>query len=532
MMVVECQIDEDWIKIIERGLPFVGRAIKEDRQFIRNEGEVLPIEKIRKVSKDSVTDLAKHTDYITKLPDKPGDTLIPEKLLMVQRENEYAIYENRVLYAALSYLKDFIVTRLDRINEASNKYEGKCYLKKNVDLGYRSVDFLMSIKDVRKDDPIAIKKNKYHDLMDRLNSLLNDVILYLRTPLMVSVSKAPLVTRPITKTNILRMDHNFRESLLMFDCISGYNKPGYTITKSEKIIKPLPDDIQDDYIQIILLSSFLAYEYNNGIKDDLSAAFLLEEEKRKTIREDELLKRIASIKEKAKAKGQSLEQYVVLLEDGYAVLKERIGKAKEVLEKTIAEYEGKIDDINKAHEEETAKLNEKHEKEINDLEDVHSKEMDELKNQQAEEITKLKDSYQSQITELMANAEAEKAALVASHEKEVNSLSSDLEQARGDNKTLQDGKKATEEAMESLKKETSAQVEETNKRYDLAKAEAMTLRIGDKKGPDPDDFSDRERFMQLEAEKKVLDEFFERSWKETKKNIKKKIFDEYNPRKK
>ena len=47
-------IEEDWIKAIEDGLKFVEQAVAEERQFIRSNGEVVPIEKIRKISKDSV----------------------------------------------------------------------------------------------------------------------------------------------------------------------------------------------------------------------------------------------------------------------------------------------------------------------------------------------------------------------------------------------------------------------------------------------------------------------------------------------
>ena len=60
-----CHIEQDWVEAIEVGLPFIEKAIKEERQFIRNDGEVLPIEKIRKTSKDSIQDLAKHANYIT-----------------------------------------------------------------------------------------------------------------------------------------------------------------------------------------------------------------------------------------------------------------------------------------------------------------------------------------------------------------------------------------------------------------------------------------------------------------------------------
>ena len=143
MTVTQCQIDEDWVLAIEKGLVYMGKAIREERQFIRNNGEVLPIEKIRSVSKDSVSDLAKHSDYITRLPDNEEDPLIPDKLFMVRRESEYAVYENRVVYTALSYLKDFVSSRLMAITEAANLYEGKCQMRKSFVFGYRKIDFVM-----------------------------------------------------------------------------------------------------------------------------------------------------------------------------------------------------------------------------------------------------------------------------------------------------------------------------------------------------------------------------------------------------
>ena len=44
-----CSIEEDWIEEIEKGLIHVEKAIAEERQFIRSNGEVLPIEKVKRV---------------------------------------------------------------------------------------------------------------------------------------------------------------------------------------------------------------------------------------------------------------------------------------------------------------------------------------------------------------------------------------------------------------------------------------------------------------------------------------------------
>ena len=47
-----CAVDEEWVEAIERGLVFIEKAIKEERQFIYTTGEVEPIEKVKNVSKD------------------------------------------------------------------------------------------------------------------------------------------------------------------------------------------------------------------------------------------------------------------------------------------------------------------------------------------------------------------------------------------------------------------------------------------------------------------------------------------------
>ena len=48
-----CTIDEDWVNEIEKGLDFIEKAIKEERQFILSQGEVVPIEKVKNFSKES-----------------------------------------------------------------------------------------------------------------------------------------------------------------------------------------------------------------------------------------------------------------------------------------------------------------------------------------------------------------------------------------------------------------------------------------------------------------------------------------------
>ena len=95
-----CTIENDWVEAIENGLVHIEKAIKEERQFIRSNGEVVPIEKVKRVSKETTKHLARHSNLITKYEE--GEDIVPDKLYMIERLNDYAVYENRFLYMLLS----------------------------------------------------------------------------------------------------------------------------------------------------------------------------------------------------------------------------------------------------------------------------------------------------------------------------------------------------------------------------------------------------------------------------------------------
>ena len=117
----EVDIKEDWISKIEFYLPYLSAAISENRRFILNEGETLDIEKVRKVSKDSVYDLARHADKIRKINE--DNEVEPKKLYIIEKNDDYSLYENRFLVFLLNMLKSFVSVRFDRIKDAQSKRE-------------------------------------------------------------------------------------------------------------------------------------------------------------------------------------------------------------------------------------------------------------------------------------------------------------------------------------------------------------------------------------------------------------------------
>ena len=127
---VLCTVDEEWVKTIEEGLIPIEKAIREERQFIRSNGEVVPIEKVRHVSRESVEHLAKHSDLITRFDE--GEDIIPDQLYTVERLSDFTVYENRFLYMLLCYLRDFVLLRYNAILDLTTRYDGKIEMNKTL----------------------------------------------------------------------------------------------------------------------------------------------------------------------------------------------------------------------------------------------------------------------------------------------------------------------------------------------------------------------------------------------------------------
>jgi hypothetical protein len=535
MVTTTVTIDEDWIVAIEKGLIYIGKAIKEDRQFIRNEGEILPIEKIRRVDKDSVANLAKHSDYITKRPTSPNDNVIPEKLLMVRRENDYSIYENRVVYATLVYLKDFIVSRLNRINEAISRYEGHCQIRKKIVYAGRTLDFSLHLDDVRKDDPIAAKRNSCQGLIDRINEILNDVVLLLRTRLMQEVAKAPLVSRPITKTNVLRMNVNFKGSLAAFDYACAYPSDGFRIEETEKKICPLPEEEALRYADIIALDSFLTYQLNNALLPDLEKSYRAEEKRRKEEDDAAMLSRLEELMERVKKSGKSTPEYILALEEGLGVLKQQVETAKGDLSALKAESEAQLQAEKQVHALVLEEEKRHHQQVVDSILADHEKEMAEAESTHQKEKAEMEATHQQEVAALKAAAEKDKAELSANYEQQIADLNKTLQVTKecGDNLAEQlsaalsakaESEAAGEAKVKAAEQERDAVKQKAAQEVQAITAENAALRIACGKSPKPAELSSRERFLELEEEKKNLDVLFEAAWKEAKKDIRHRLF--------
>ena len=481
-----CTIEDDWIIEIEKGLVFIEKAIAEERQFIRTDGETVPIEKAKKVSRDSVEHLARHSNMITHVPKKEGDPIVPDAIYIDEKLSDYAVYENRFLYMLLYQLREFISMRLDKITKLRRTYICDFEFKKDLSSKYRNLITSNTLHEERYDNPYPLNDDRSLDLIKRIEDIEQIVVSMLNGNLMTEVSKAPMVKPPITKTNVLKMNNNFKNALALYNFICDYKKDGYEAEEVIKEFAPFSDEMADEFLELPMLLSHLTSKYGNEITELLEINFQEEEDRLKRLEAQKLLDQIARLKKKIIETGQGYEEYMLALEkrnkylektgEELLIAKNEILALNKVIEEKNTEinelnrqiaalnqiieekdleiarlnqkyiddmaaqklkYETMISELNKKHDEEIQELISKHDQELENLTNEYNDKIRELEDSHLEEIERLKieyaEMYEARYKDELQNKVDEINDLIeqinnikSSHEKELESLNNDI----------------------------------------------------------------------------------------------------------
>ncbi len=511
-----CKIDRDWVDEISRGLPFVIDAVMENRQFVRSDGEVVPIEKVRTVGKDTVVDLSKHSNYITRDPASTNGKIIPDKLMMPQKDNDFAIYENRFLYSLLIYLSQFIEIRLNEIIKITGQYEAKTKIKKTLSTPLRKLSFELNFEDVHLNDPFASKRSSSEEAINTIKTCLNQTKSLLMTPLMKEVSKAAMVHPPIVKTNIFRFDHNFKESLALYNFLQSYDKKGFTVEQVTTKISPFPTKMSENFAILVYLTGYMTYVYGNKIEDSLKKNYLEEEKRKKEAENKKLLADLKRISKNIKESSLSPEEYVMMLQKGTQILEKQLSDKEEEVNETKQSVSSKVKQLTLEFQEELKEEKEKMEKTIEErVNELALNSLTKVK-EYSEKMKQMQNSVdktnQEKLTEISKVNQA-MYRMDNDYKKKISDLQS--ENAKNE-KALQQKMDASDQELLKAQEEIKALKENQL----LLEGQIHNLRAMNKEDP-LKDFTEEEFFNELEKEKIAFDQYFEKTWKETKKRIRK-----------
>lgn len=525
-----CVVEEDWIKAIEDGLVFVEKAIREERQFIHSQGEVLEIEKVRHISPESVRHLARHSNLITR--EQEDDSIIPDKLYSVERLSDYAVYENRFLYMLLCYLRDFVTLRYNKILELSNKYDGLLQMNKQLDLPKQKLTCSISLHDQRQDDPFLREHNGAQQTIDRINLILNAIIALLSTPLMEITGKSPMLKPPITKTNVLKMDNNFRGAVALYDFIIAYDKPGYTITDRLVNLSPFDDTLAGEMADAVALLSYLTYANGLDLRDILKSNYDARQAELATEEQQKLQQQAHALQRRLAAMEIPVEEYIAAIE-----------KENRLLEKENRQMQPLHNRLQQISDE-NCRLSARYDTARADADLAHEK-LETIEQDLRAEFQLVKDSYDERIYQMLIQHESETKAL----EQEMRRRMEDLQlQHAKQTQALEEEMRNRVDALNTQIRETAekaeAQILNANSQLsaaqaelkqllldyetlteekDLCLAQMKALRISQGDLLEGEDFTDQLPFEQLEREFQAFAKFYQKNWSKTKKKIRSQL---------
>lgn len=481
-------IDMDWVIAIEETLPYIQKAIDEQRRFIKQAENVVRIKKAKKI-------------------------------LTVEREEGFAIYENRVLLTLIHKALMFVDDKYSKMKDVPNDSYNKITMNRHLELNQQKLDF--SVNYVNENHESLAEDLDVEDIeslsdFDRIRRIRQGLNECLATPLMKEIAKEPQVKPPLTQTNLLKENPNFKKAVELWNFLDTYKKKGFELVGEEYNGKMTDENKEDVYLAMEFQHFMMSITTNPALRKMLQEKYeeenalakeeadrpekvkeMVLEAQTEAVRKEEIEKltaEITELKQKIAEQKQKIEEQanIIKTQEGKiaALENERESHAKQVeqmnadfAEKTrIAEEnfanrlsakQKEFDDAQTAHNEYVTKLNTDNANKIAELNTNHSNEVAQLKSdyenridtinkENATATANLKSDYEGQLTSMKAdytsqikNYEKQIADINAENAKNVKELNDNHA------KEIKTITKECEKRMADFEKETTKKMNDT-----------------------------------------------------------------------
>ncbi|HOU09866.1 MAG TPA: DUF2357 domain-containing protein, partial [Clostridiales bacterium] len=257
----EKTIDMRWVDAIERCIIPLDTIVRNPRKFIIQEEEIVPIERAKKITAESVRHLAQHTNLIARVDD---DNVTPSQILNVFREESFEIYENRFIFTLLKNLQRFIEVRYNVIfNLANDETMASMKMESELQNGREKIIYKLEIASQSSNEAGGgTDENK--DALIRIERIKRIINEFAHSSFMNDLQNCTPVRPPIMRTNVIAKDPNFQACLALWQFISSYDEVGYEII-SKETNGMVSDEYRDDLYKVLSLNYLLLK--NNAITE-------------------------------------------------------------------------------------------------------------------------------------------------------------------------------------------------------------------------------------------------------------------------
>lgn len=437
----------------------------------------------------------------------------------IDEQESFAIYENRVLLTLIHKALMFVDDKYSKMKDVPNDSYNNITMNRHLELNQQKLDF--SVNYVNENHESLAEDLDVEDIeslsdFDRIRRIRQGLNECLATPLMKEIAKEPQVKPPLTQTNLLKENPNFKKAVELWSFLDTYKKQGFELVGEEHNGKMSDENKEDVYLAMEFQHFMMSITTNPALRKMLQEKYeeenalakeeadrpekvkeMVLEAQTEAVRKEEIEKltaEITELKQKIAEQKQKLEEQanIIKTQEGKiaALENERESQAKQVeqmnadfAEKTrIAEEnfanrlsakQKEFDDAQTAHNEYVTKLNTDNANKIAELNTNHSNEVAQLKSnyesridtinkENATATANLKSDYEGQLTSMKAdytsqikNYEKQIADINAENAKNVKELNDNHA------KEIKTITKECEKRMADFEKETTKKMNDT-----------------------------------------------------------------------
>ena len=441
----------------------------------------------------------------------------------IDEQESFAVYENRVLLTLIHKALMFVDDKYSKMKDVPNDSYNNITMNRHLELNQQKLDF--SVNYVNENHESLAEDLDVEDIeslsdFDRIRRIRQGLNECLATPLMKEIAKEPQVKPPLTETNLLKENPNFKKAVELWSFLDTYKKQGFELVGEEYNGKMTDENKEDVYLAMEFQHFMMSITTNPALRKMLQEkyeeenAFAKEEADRpekvkgmvleaqiEAVRKEETEIRLKEIREREKqildlnSEIKSLkitldqkEQQILTLNGQISALQDELDNTKNELKETklkLLEAQKEIERLKEETEKLTAEITElketlenereSHAKQVEQMNadfaektriaeenfanrlSAKQKEFDDAQTAHNEYVTKLNTDNANKIAELNTNHSNEVAQLKSNYENRIDTINKENATATANLKSDYEGQ------LTSMKADYTSQIKNYEK---------------------------------------------------------------------
>lgn len=441
----------------------------------------------------------------------------------IDEQESFAVYENRVLLTLIHKALMFVDDKYSKMKDVPNDSYNNITMNRHLELNQQKLDF--SVNYVNENHESLAEDLDVEDIeslsdFDRIRRIRQGLNECLATPLMKEIAKEPQVKPPLTQTNLLKENPNFKKAVELWSFLDTYKKQGFELVGEEYNGKMTDENKEDVYLAMEFQHFMMSITTNPALRKMLQEkyeeenAFAKEEADRpekvketvleaqiEAVSKEETEIRLKEIREREKqildlnSEIKSLkitldqkEQQILTLKGQISALQDELDNTKNELKETklkLLEAQKEIERLKEETEKLTAEITElketlenereSHAKQVEQMNadfaektriaeenfanrlSAKQKEFDDAQTAHNEYVTKLNTDNANKIAELNTNHSNEVAQLKSDYENRIDTINKENATATANLKSDYEGQ------LTSMKADYTSQIKNYEK---------------------------------------------------------------------